>query len=32
MTRLVQAQPLGPLYVEIAAAETEPTVDEERPS
>jgi segregation and condensation protein A len=32
MTRLVQAQPLGPLYVELAAAETEPTADEERPS
>jgi segregation and condensation protein A len=32
MTRLVQAQPLGPLYVEVAAAETEPTADEERPS
>jgi segregation and condensation protein A len=32
MTRLVQVQPLGPLYVELAAAEAEPADEEERPS
>ena len=32
MTRLTQTEPLGPLYVELAAAEPTSDVEEERPS